>query len=67
VVEDLDTKIDNDSALEAIRENIDISATGSLESCHQMKTHKPWFDEGCTELLDQRKKLICSGFKIQVK
>jgi hypothetical protein len=22
---------------------------------HELKKHKPWFDEGCSELLDQRK------------
>jgi hypothetical protein len=25
------------------------------------------FDEGCSELLDQRKKLKCNGYRIQVK
>jgi hypothetical protein len=23
---------------------------------HQLKKHKPWFDEGCSKLLDQRKR-----------
>jgi hypothetical protein len=23
--------------------------------CFELKKHKPWFDEGCTKLLDQRK------------
>jgi hypothetical protein len=31
-----------------IRENIKISG--------KEKQHKPWFNEGCSELLDQRKK-----------
>jgi hypothetical protein len=22
---------------------------------HELKKHKPWFDEGCSKLLDQRK------------
>jgi hypothetical protein len=37
-----------------IRENIKISAKESL-GYFEFKKHKPWFDEGCSELLDQRK------------
>jgi hypothetical protein len=37
-----------------IRENIKISAKESL-GYYELKKHKPWFDEGCSELLDQRK------------
>jgi hypothetical protein len=37
-----------------IRENIQISAKGSLGYC-KLKKHKPWFDEACSKLLDQRK------------
>jgi hypothetical protein len=40
--------------LEELRENIRISARKSLD-CYELKQHKPWFDEGCSELLDQRK------------
>jgi hypothetical protein len=40
--------------LETIRGNINISAKESLSYC-ELKKHKPWFDEGCSELLDQRK------------
>jgi hypothetical protein len=37
-----------------ITENIKISAKESL--CNfQLKKHRLWFNEGCTELLDQRK------------
>jgi hypothetical protein len=39
---------------ETIRENIKISAKESL-GYYEVKKHKPWFDEGCSELLDQRK------------
>jgi hypothetical protein len=39
---------------EMIRENINISAKDSL-GYYELEQHKPWFDEGCSELLDQRK------------
>jgi hypothetical protein len=35
-------------------ENIELSGKES-ESYYELKKHKPWFDEGCSELLDQRK------------
>jgi hypothetical protein len=35
-------------------ENIKISAKESL-GYYELKKHKPWFDEGCSKLLDQRK------------
>jgi hypothetical protein len=35
-------------------ENIKISAKESL-GYFELKKHKPWFEEGCSELLDQRK------------
>jgi wobble nucleotide-excising tRNase len=37
-----------------IKENIKISAKESLDY-YEMKKYKPWFDEGCSKLLDQRK------------
>jgi hypothetical protein len=45
---------DLDSAWETIRENTKISAKESL-GYFELKMHKPWFDEGCSKLLDQRK------------
>ena len=39
---------------ESIKENIKTSATESL-GMHDMKQHKPWFDEECLGILDQRK------------
>ena len=39
---------------ESIKENIKTSATMSL-GMHEMKQHKPWFDEECLSILDQRK------------
>ena len=39
---------------ESIKENIKTSATESL-GMHEMKQHKPWSDEECLGILDQRK------------
>jgi hypothetical protein len=52
-LEDLDTEVEINSAWETIRENIKISAKESLDY-FEFKNHKPWFDEGCSKLLDQR-------------
>jgi hypothetical protein len=38
-----------------IRENIKISAKDIL-GYFELKKHKPYFDEGCSKLLDQRKR-----------
>jgi hypothetical protein len=53
-LEDLDTGVEISSAWETIRENIKISAIESL-GYFELKKHKPWFDEECSQLLDQRK------------
>jgi hypothetical protein len=53
-LEDLDAEVEINSAWETIRENITISAKESV-GCFELKKHKPWFDEGCSKLLDQRK------------
>jgi hypothetical protein len=37
-----------------MRENAGTSATESL-GYYELKQHKPWFDEECTKLVDQRK------------
>jgi hypothetical protein len=37
-----------------VREDIRISAKDSLGYC-ELKKHKPWFDEACSKLVDQRK------------
>jgi hypothetical protein len=39
---------------ESIKDNIKTSAKESL-GLHEMKQHKPWFDEECLGILDQRK------------
>jgi hypothetical protein len=53
-LEDLDTGVKINSAWETIRENIKISAKKSL-NYFELKKQKPWFDEGCSKLLNQRK------------
>jgi hypothetical protein len=37
-----------------IRESIKILAKESL-GYYELRKHKPWFDKGCSKLLDQRK------------
>jgi hypothetical protein len=53
-LEDLDTDMEINNALGMIRENIKFSAKESL-GYYELKKHKPWFDEGCSKLLHQRK------------
>jgi hypothetical protein len=53
-LEDLDIEGEINSAWESIRENIKISAKESL-GYYELKKHEPWFKEGCSKLLDQRK------------
>jgi hypothetical protein len=53
-LEDLDAEVEINSVWETIRENIKISAKESLVY-FELKKHKPWFEEGCSKLLDQRK------------
>jgi hypothetical protein len=53
-LENLDPEVDINSAWEAIRENIKVSAKESL-GYYELKKHKPWFEEGCSELSGQRK------------
>jgi hypothetical protein len=53
-LDDLDAEAEINSAWEMIRENIKMSAKESLGYC-EIKKHKPWFDEVCSKLVDQRK------------
>jgi hypothetical protein len=53
-LEDLEAEVEINSALETIRENIKISAKERL-GYFELKKDKPWFDEGCSRLLDQSK------------
>jgi hypothetical protein len=52
-LEDLDAEVNINSAWETSRVNIKISAKQSRDN--EFMKHKPWFDEGCSKLLDQRK------------
>jgi hypothetical protein len=55
-LENLYAEVDINRVWEAIRDytRIKISARGSL-GYYGLKKHEPWFDDGCSELLDQRK------------
>jgi hypothetical protein len=53
-LENLEAEVEINSAWETIRENVKISAKESLYY-FELKKHKPWLDEGCSKLLDQRK------------
>jgi hypothetical protein len=53
-LENLNDREDINKILENIKENFKTSATGSVGLCG-LKQHKPWFDEECLRLLDQRK------------
>jgi hypothetical protein len=46
--------VDINRAWEILRKNTNISAKDNL-SYYELKKHKPMYDEGCSELLDQRK------------
>jgi hypothetical protein len=52
-LEDFDAEVEINSAWETFRDNINISAKKRVHY-FELK-HKPWFDEGCSKLLDQRK------------
>jgi hypothetical protein len=53
-LDDLNAKVEINSAWETVRERITVSAKESL-GYFELKKHKPWFEEGCSKLLDQRK------------
>jgi hypothetical protein len=53
-LEDFNTEVEINNALEMMRQIIKISAEDSL-SYYELEQHRPWFDEGCSKLLDQRK------------
>jgi hypothetical protein len=65
-LENIDTEVDVNKAWETIRENIKISAKESL-GYYEWKKNKPWFNESCSKLLDQRNKPNCSGYRIQAE
>jgi hypothetical protein len=53
-LEEFDAEAEINSSWEMIRENIKISALESL-GYFELKNLKPWFNVGCSKLLDQRK------------
>jgi dsDNA-specific endonuclease/ATPase MutS2 len=53
-LEDVREDEDINRAWDSIKENVKTSAKESL-GVHEMKQHKPWFDEECLGILDQRK------------
>jgi hypothetical protein len=53
-LEDLDSEMEIHSIWETITENIKIPAKESL-GYYELKKHKPWFYEGCSNLFDERK------------
>jgi hypothetical protein len=65
-LENLDGEVDINRAWENIKENIKTSAKEST-GLHELKQHKPWFDEECLGFLDRKKQLKCSGYRIQAK
>jgi hypothetical protein len=53
----LENFVDNrdiNRAWDAIRENIKISSKACIGHC-EANRHKPWFDKGCSKLVDRRK------------
>jgi hypothetical protein len=58
-LEDLDAEVEINSAWETIRENI----KNFSQRIEELKKHKPWFDEGCSKLLDQRKQAVKNNKK----
>jgi len=55
VLENLNDEEDVNRTWESIKENIKTSAKENL-GLHELKQHKPWFDEECLGFLDQRKR-----------
>jgi hypothetical protein len=53
-LKDLNIEVEINSAWDTIRENMKIAAKESL-GYYELKKHKPWFNERCSKLLDQRK------------
>jgi hypothetical protein len=53
-LENISDNEDINRAWGSIKENIKTSAKES-PGLHEMKQHKPWFDDECLGILDQRK------------
>jgi hypothetical protein len=61
-LENLENSGDINGAWDNIRENIKISAYESVGYC-ESKHRKPWFDEECSKLVDQRKQAKLQGLQ----
>jgi hypothetical protein len=53
-LKNVDDAVDSNRAWESIGDNRKFSAKKGLGH-YELKKHEPWFDEGCSELLHQRK------------
>jgi len=65
-LENLNDSKNINRAWENINENIKTLAKESL-GLYEWKQHKPWFDKECLHFSHQRKRLKCSGYRIQTK
>jgi hypothetical protein len=65
-LENLEDSGDINRAWDSIRENIKISAQEGLGDC-EPKHRKPWFDEGCSKLVDRLKQAKLQRLQDQVK
>ena len=65
-LENLNDDEDVNRTWENIKENIKTSAKESL-GLHELKQHKPWFDEECLGFWIKGSGLKCSGHRIQAK
>jgi hypothetical protein len=54
-LENLGDEVDINRASETTEENIKISAKESLRH-YELNKHKTWFYEGCSKILDQKKR-----------
>jgi hypothetical protein len=66
VTENLDESMDINSAWGSIRENIKTLVEEDIEY-HRLKFNKPWYDDECSKLINQWKRLNYNGCKIQTK
>jgi len=65
-LENLSDDEDINRAWENIKETIKTSAKERLV-LHELKWHKPWFDEECLHFFIKGSRLNCSGYRIQAK
>jgi len=63
-LENIGDSKDINRAWENIKEKIKISGKENL-FLFELKQHKPWIDEECLGVLDQRSMLKCSEYRIQ--